>query len=185
MRRQLSKHWWRVTKAQQGAKAQRAGAQFEDELEQQHQHWRAAGTATIMRAHPPVSGPPNHLHYTGPGGVDFVGLLCRRPIAFDAKSRTDVVSFRYDDRDWHQIMWLDEWSRMQSGTAFVLVRDKALDIAYVVFDVRTLALGNAVQLRQTARQGGAPLVPTVHYAIMDPTPWNYLPILQQRWTTGA
>lgn len=207
----------------QGARAHRSGAAFELELEEACRWLRArtidpAGQvrlreerlrdftmihgpplAVIARAHPPVSGRPGQLHFTGAGAVDFLGVFQDgqgrfRPVAFDAKVRSREASFAVDLKhhgERAQLDFLREW-REAGGVAGYVVLDReavtasspemivGLGVVYAVTDLEALARGERVPVRRPLK-GGRWVTPCVPY--LDPSPvltrprWNLLGLL--------
>lgn len=169
------------TARREGGKLAKARGQwFEKELEGVNNAYRIIEEAFIARVHPPVAGPPGHMRIVGAGPVDFMGVWKGRAIAFDAKTRDDPASFKYDVRDRHQIEALHDFNR-SGGIAFVLIADSSRSMAYVLHGkaLEQLHDGKTVPLRSQVRAGPVKFLhPYVlarsPFVVGRPATWDYL-----------
>lgn len=146
-------------KAKRGAASNaRLGASFEDEVEA-----ACNVLGKVVRGHPETKvvqtrqGPKTI--YTAKNGVDFVGVVCRFPVAAEAKRLPGATSLRgsKDDSTAAEAKWLAEF-RGWGGRGGFLVHDPDRGTIYVVWapmHLKHLALGGVVRLRET---DGTPLV---------------------------
>jgi penicillin-binding protein-related factor A (putative recombinase) len=152
----------RATNVAQGAVAKREGRSFEQEITATNDAYAAMGLVAMTRAHPPVAGPPTNLHYAGDGDVDFVGHVRGIPVAFDTKSDEGCASYKYYERDMHELDFLLAWRRT-GGVAFVLLLDRARETLYLIDHLAALRAGKSVPLRTHVRSksGAQTLVPAL------------------------
>lgn len=138
-----------------GRLAKRQGQEFEDELDRQHKLWQRDGLACIQRGNPKVVRQGESYRIVGKGGVDFVGTIGGRAVAFDAKNRGGGASLALKDakgrdNERAEAIFLRDFARA-GGFSFYLVRDLELRRVYLVsgeehFDA--LLAGRAVPLRE-------------------------------------
>ena len=174
-------HRRNLTRVIAGAKAKRAGALFEDELELSAVTYRQKGIAVFTRNFPPVAGPPGGMRFTGHGPVDFTGHWCGVPVAFDAKSTSgNPATWKFPADKLHQAKFLLDFqmaalTHNRQVFSFVLLRVGSR--ALYLNNVAALARGEATTLR--AHRSTDYLVPSVPYTPLGIVPWDFLRCLME------
>jgi penicillin-binding protein-related factor A (putative recombinase) len=160
-----------------GGTAKSAGDEFERELEAMHAAWSEEGFAQIQKCGLQVRWIRGQPTVVGKGGVDYLGGVKGRAVAYEAKTRRGEASFRLLDRPATKDRKAQDTERTEcevlrrhtrAGTAaFYLIRDPELNRCYVLRGIlvfNQLLLGQSIRLREDLTAGGRALVPALEWA---------------------
>lgn len=170
----------RLTAAATGKRRRDSGNRIEAMLERTHQTYLLTGRAMIVHHHPPVTGVPGALRFSGAGHVDYSGLIRTpghgRMMAIDAKGITGQsslsvrkvmpishknhkASLRERERLIRQAQLLVDFAHFGALTAFLCV-DTERERAWLMTEVGRIARGEDVPIRSRDRD----LWPAVPFA---------------------
>lgn len=101
------------------------GRAFEEQVERSNKMYARRGQALIIKAHTEVSVKRKGKELTGAAfgekaPVDFIGLAQGVPVAFDAKSTSELTKLPYANIAQHQIQFMHDFEK-QGGRSFLLV----------------------------------------------------------------
>ena len=134
------------------------GKMLETYIDMANIKYRQSGRAEIIKQHPEVKATMTDGarirsgFFKSKGAPDYIGLIGRLPVCFDAKETGSKTSFELKNIHDHQVQYFNRWSA-QGGKAFLIVCFKKLNETYLLpYEV--------LQKRwQAAVDGGAKSIP--------------------------
>ncbi|AJD92054.1 hypothetical protein JMA_27370 [Jeotgalibacillus malaysiensis] len=113
------------------------GMMLEAYIDMANIKYRQSGRAEIIKQYPEVKATMTDGarirsgFFKGKGAPDYIGLIGKLPVCFDAKQTSNKTSFELKNIHDHQVKYFERWTA-QGGKAFLIVCFTKLNETYLL-----------------------------------------------------